>query len=151
MNKYLRYSFSIVCLSAIFGCDGIEPKKQAQSTDISPTITSISSVSHPVTNSQTQQSISLYSANKEYLSAKSPVPVVPLAVTKEEIALREQQIKVAEKIQLNARANSEAGVADKNEVEMATNLILSNKIKLLQAKELLRLKQQQKENKKAMN
>ena len=125
-------------------------QKNAQQADINRTNTQIPLLSYSVKRSQTKQPVSLYSVSKEILSAKSPVPVASLSVTKEEIALREQQIKVAEGIKRIAELDSQAGVGRFKEVKMAEYFILSNKIKLLQAKELLRLKQQQKENKNSL-
>ena len=107
--------------------------------------------SYSVTDLPAQQPISLYSASKELISVESPVSVAPLTVTKEEIALREEQIKIAEHNKLQQQHRNQAGVGSYEEELMAEYFVLSNKIKLLQAKELLRLKQQQKVSKKAMN
>ena len=125
-------------------------QKSAQQANISPKNTKIPSLSYSVADSQLQQPISLYSASEELISAKSPVSVSPLAVTKEEIALRERQVKIAEEDEIFIERQSQAGVAGLTEKRIAEYFVLSNKIKLLQAKELLRLKQQQKESKNSL-
>lgn len=48
VNKHLLYSFSIVCLSTLFSCNGIAFKKKPQSKDISLAIAPIPSISHLV-------------------------------------------------------------------------------------------------------
>ncbi|MGB6295002.1 MAG: hypothetical protein WBF90_02310 [Rivularia sp. (in: cyanobacteria)] len=125
-------------------------QKNAQQTSINPKSTQIPS-SHSASYLQVQQPVSLYSASKELLSSKSPVSVAPLSVTKEEITLRERQVKIAEEDQRYVEGQFQAGVAGLKEKYAIEYFVLSNKIKLLQAKELLRLKQQQKVSKKAMN
>jgi hypothetical protein len=150
MKKYLFYSFIIVCLFALFSFNVMAFQKNAQQTSINPKSTQIPS-SHSASYLQAQQPVSLYSASKELLSSKSPVSVAPLSVTKEEIALRERQVKIAEEDQRYVEGQFQAGVAGLKEKYAVEYFVLSNKIKLLQAKELLRLKQQQKVSKKAMN
>lgn len=150
MKKYLFSSFIIVCLFALSSFNVMAFQKNAQQTDTSPTNTQIPS-SHSASYLQAQQPVSLYSASKELLSSKSPVSVAPLSVTKEEITLRERQVKIAEEDQRYVEGQFQAGVAGLKEKYAVEYFVLSNKIKLLQAKELLRLKQQQKVSKKAMN
>lgn len=126
-------------------------QKNAQQTNINSKSTQIPLSSRSVTDLQAQQPVSLYSASKEILSAKSPVSVAPLSVTKEEIALRERQVKIAEEDQRYVDGQFQAGITGLKEKYAVEYFVLSNKIKLLQAKELLRLKQQQKVSRKAMN
>ena len=125
-------------------------QENAQQANISPKNTIIPSSSYSVADSQPQQPISLYSVPKEILSAKSPVSVAPSSVTKEEITLRERQVRIAEEDERYVESKFQAGVAGLKEKRIAEYFVLSNKIKLLQAKELLRLKQQQKENKNSL-
>lgn len=126
-------------------------QKNAQQVDINSKSTQIPLSSYSVTDLQAQQPVSLYSVSKELLSVKSPVSVIPSVVSKEEIAIREEQVKIAENINRYIKTSNQAGVAGLEESYMAEYFVLSNKIKLLQAKELLRLKQQQKVSEKAMN
>lgn len=126
-------------------------QKNAQQADINSKSTQIPLSSRSVTDLQEQQPVSLDSTSKEILSAKSPVSVAPSSVTKEEIALRERQVKIAEEDQRYVDGQFQAGVAGLKEKYAVEYFVLSNKIKLLQAKELLRLKQQQKVSEKAMN
>ncbi len=151
MKKYLFYSFIVVCLFTLFSFNVMAFQKNAQQTNINPKSTQITLSSYSVPDLQAEQPVSLYSASKEILSAKSPVSVAPLSVTKEEIALREEQIKIAEQNKRHQEHLNQASLGSYEEVLMAEYFVLSNKIKLLQAKELLRLKQQQKVSKKAMN
>ncbi|NJO64608.1 MAG: hypothetical protein HC836_42645 [Richelia sp. RM2_1_2] len=60
--------------------------------------------------------------------------------------MREEQVKVAEKYKDHARVLEEGGIGSRNERVMAEYFVLSNKIQLLQAKQLLQLKQQQEKN-----
>ena len=151
VNKHLfLYSLSIVCLSTLFGCNGTVFKTKTQTTDTS-SLAATPPTSSLVTNPQAQQPISSYSGNKEYLSTKSTVPVIPLAVSQEEIAMREEQVKIAQEQKRAAERRSKAGVGSDEEERMAEYFVLSNKIRLLQAKQLLQLKQQQEKNKNSLN
>lgn len=152
VNKHLLYSFSIVCLSTLFSCNGIAFKKKSQSKDISLAIAPIPSISHLVTKSPAQQPINSYSANYLYLPTTSSVvplstiPIIPLVISKKEIAMREKQVKVAQEYKREAEAQYRSGVGTMIAIRRAEYFILSNQIQLLQAKQLLQLKQQQKKN-----
>lgn len=149
VNKHLLYSFSIVCLSTIFGCNSTVFKTEAQTTDTS-SLAATPPTSSSVTNPPAQQPISSYSGNKEYLPTKSTVPVILLAVSKEEIALREEQVKIAQEQKRYEELRNQAGVGTYQAERMAEYFVLSNKIRLLQAKQLLQLKQQQEKNKNSL-
>ncbi len=150
VKKYLFYSFIIVCLLTLFSFNVMAFQKNAQQANISPKDTKITSLSYSFANSQPQQPTSLNSTNNQHLSAKSTVPVISLAVTKEEIALREEQIKIAQEHKRSIELGNQAGIRTYEEKLMAEYFVLSNKIRLLQAKQLLQLKQQQKENKNSL-
>lgn len=147
VNKHIFYGFIIVCLSTLFICNGIAFKKNSSNTYISPSITPIPSISSSVINLQTQQLTSSYSDNEGYLPIKSTVPVIPLAVSQEEILMREKQLKIAQENKREAEGLFRAGVGNPTDIRMAEYFILSHKIRLLQAKQLLQLKQQQQKNK----
>ena len=150
VKKYLFYGFVIVCLFTLFSFNLTAFQKSSQQTNISSRDTKITSLSYSIADSPPQQPTSLYSVSKEILSAKSPVSVAPSSVTQEEIVLRERQVKIAEEDERYVESKFQAGVAGLKEKRIAEYFVLSNKIKLLQAKELLRLKQQQKKSKNSL-
>jgi len=157
MNKYLFYSLSAVCLSTLFGCDGITLKKQAQpAKDISPTVastpTTTPSALPSAENSSTEQPVNSSSNNHPFHSPITPsVPVISSVVSKEEIAMREEQVKIAQENKRMAKLWFNSGYGTQINIRRAEYFLLSNKIQLLQAKKLLQLKQQQQEDKKAAN
>lgn len=157
MKKYLFYSFIIVCLSALFSCNGITLRKQAQpAKDISPTVASTPNITPSALpsakDSSTEQPTNSNSNDDPYYSPITPaVPVIPSVVSEEEIAMREEQVKLAQESKRLTELRIQAGIETQINMYRAEYFVLSNKIQLLQAKKLLQLKQQQKEKKKAMN
>lgn len=157
MKKYLFYSFGIICLSAIFSCNGITFKKQAQpAKDISPTVastpTKTPSALPSVKDSSTEQPTNS-SSNRDafHIPITPSVPVIPSVVSEEEIAMREEQVKLAQENKRLAELRMQAGIGTRINMYKAEYFVLSNKIQLLQAKKLLKLKQPQEENKEATN
>jgi hypothetical protein len=69
------------------------------------------------------------------------VPIVPSAVTSEEIAMREQQVMLAKEIELFENRKHDAGISTKYNVDIVVYFRLSSEIQLRQAKQILQLKQ----------
>lgn len=157
MKKYLFYNFIIVCLSTLFGCDNIALKKQAQpAKDVSPTVSSTPNITPsapPSTKDSSTEQLTNSNSNYRHLHTPitPPVPVISSVVSKEEIAMREEQVKLAQENKRVAELLLETGTGTQINKHKAEYFLLSNKIQLLQARKLLKLKQQQKENKKAIN
>lgn len=82
-------------------------------------------------------------ANPEIVSVPSSPPLIPVVVTPDEISLREQQVQIAKEIEQDRMRANQAGVATYSEFRQATYSRLSSEIQLLQARQLLQLKQQQ--------
>lgn len=109
-----------------------------------------------VTKSPVQQPINSYSANELYLpttSSETPlstISIIPLVISKKEIAMREKQVKIAQEYKREAEGRFRAGVGSMIDIHRAEYFILSNQIQLLQAKQLLQLKQQQEKKKNSL-
>jgi hypothetical protein len=141
----------------IFGCDGIAPKNQDQLAKVispaaasTPTITpsKLPSANNPLA----EQPANSNSNDDLYYTPITPaVPVIPPVVSKEEIAMRGEQLKIAQTNKRLAKIWMETGIGTQLNMRRAEYFFLSNKIQLLQAKKLLKLKQQQEEDKKATN
>ena len=68
-------------------------------------------------------------------------PVIPSVITSEEVAIREQQIKIINEFELRSRLRIQAGVGSQEDLLAMKYFRLTNQIQLLQAKQLLRPKQ----------
>lgn len=69
-------------------------------------------------------------------------PVIPAVVTTGEIALREQQIQILTDFEAATKLKLQAGTGSKEDTLVVKYFRITNEIQLLQAKQLLRLKQQ---------
>lgn len=80
---------------------------------------------------------------QEYsVSLPTSTQLIPLVITPEEIQLREQQVLAAKEMEKDSELLKQAGLGGKNDVLRANSFRLSSEIDLLQAKQLLKLKQQ---------
>jgi hypothetical protein len=77
-----------------------------------------------------------------FLLATSP-RLIPLVISPEEIQLREQQLQAVKQIEKDAELLESAGLVRRSDVMRANILRLESEIELLQAKQLLKLKQEQ--------
>ena len=133
-------SLIVFCLACVlFGCsptslpDKIPPK----------TITAPSN-SPSVAPSPFTQPQATYNRSPNYndFPTTSYTLVIPSGVTTEEIKMREQQVKIAKSIEQIEKIRQEAGIATITDFENAKYFRLTSEIQLLQAKQLLQLKQQ---------
>ncbi|WDD30193.1 hypothetical protein PQG02_00555 (plasmid) [Nostoc sp. UHCC 0926] len=139
-SQCLVYSLSIVCVFTLLGCNRTILSKKAQPTNVAATITPIPSISPPVQNPPAELPISSYSSDELTFL---PVSVIPSIVTPEEIVMREEQVKIVQEYKRLAENRVQAGVGTQISKLGADYFTLSNQIQLLQAKQLLQLKQQQ--------
>jgi hypothetical protein len=115
--------FCLVCLLLSFGATSLVAKGQ-------PTI-SISEVKASTSN---------ISAIAQRFPVMELGQVISSATTNEEIAIREQQIKILNDLESIFKLELQAGTRKKEDILSLQYFRLTNQIQLLQAKQLLRLK-----------
>ena len=115
----------------------VNPLTTAPTKSVSPSLQTPSALPPTSNPSATNLSLPLNSSSS----------VLPDAITTEEVALREQQVQVAKKLERDFQAYNAAGIATSSEVLQMTYFRLNSEIQLLQAKQLLQLKQKQDQQK----
>jgi hypothetical protein len=91
--------------------------------------------------------VSPVTEHEQQLRDLSSAEVVLLAITPEEVELREQQVKTAKEIEKLGKLRNQAGLGGLQDPLKDTYQRLNSEIQLLQAKQLLQLKQQQEKKK----
>jgi hypothetical protein len=77
-----------------------------------------------------------------FLLSTSP-RLIPLVISPEEIQLREQLLQTAKEVEKDTELLEQAGLGGRSDVIRGNVLRLESEIELLQAKQLLQLKQQE--------
>jgi hypothetical protein len=117
-------AFCLVCLLFSFGATSLLAKEQ-------PTI--------DIRGSKVSTFDS--SAIAQQFPMMKPDGVIPSVITSEEIAIREQQIQILNKLESVFKLKVQAGVAREEDLLLLQHFRLTNQVQLLQAKQSLRLKQ----------
>jgi hypothetical protein len=117
--------FCLICLLVGFGATSILAKGQP--------ISGISGIKVSTYNS---------SAWADSFPVMPLAPVIPGVITTGEIAMREQQIQILTEFESTLKLKLQAGTGINEDVFAVKYFRLTNEIQLVQAKQLLRLKQQ---------
>lgn len=147
VRKDLLRDFGAVCISLmLFSCGNIPSRKASQPKQTTQVDlgTPCPKVSQPNQTTENSSSIPTPAASFEpdEFEFPSSARLIPLTITAEEVALREQQVQVAQELERDMKVRNQAGLATSQEVRRTTYFRLDSEIQLLQAKQLLRLKQQ---------
>lgn len=118
--------------SFLVGCSATPPTEQAQSTP-SPTNSPTVPTSQVTPGGSSQNDI---------FPVIQFAPIIPSVISAEEITIREQQITIAKQSERLVEVRSQAGLGTQLDINRAKYFRLTNEIQLLQAKQLLALKQQ---------
>jgi hypothetical protein len=149
-EKWLKNLLFVCVFITLFGCIAFFPKiSQSQQINLAYSNISSSKVSQlqPTTESLSlKPSLTMSSTLKDVLILSS-AQLIPLAITSEEIMLREQQVKIAKRIEEYTKSWLElpGSKLTLDNLLRETYRRLDSEIQLLQAKELLKLKQQKRD------
>jgi hypothetical protein len=149
-EKWMKNLIFVCVFITLFSCIAFFPQiSQSQQTNLGYLNISSSKVSppQPITESPSLKPSLTMSSTLEDVSILSSAQLIQLAITSEEIMLREQQVKIAKQIEENAQiiASGPGYSGPPEYVLQATYNRLNSEIQLLQAKELLKLKQQKRD------
>jgi hypothetical protein len=149
-EKWLKNLIFGCVFVTLFSCIALFPQiSQSQQTNLGYLNISSSKASQPqpTTGSLSLKPSLTTSSTLEDVSILSSAQLIQLAITPEEIMLREQQVKISKQIEENTQIlASQPGYNGLPEyVLQATYNRLNSEIQLLQAKELLKLKQQKRD------
>ncbi len=148
MIGWVMKNLIFVCvLITLFSCIALSAQtSQPQQTNSAYSNISFSEVSQPQPTSESLSSkLSLAtSSTSEEVSVLSSAQLIPSAITSEEVMLREQQVKIAKEIEQITKLRMEQPNSTilTEEYLLTTYRRLDSEIQLLQAKQLLQLKQQ---------
>jgi hypothetical protein len=146
-EKWLKNLIFVCVFITILSCIALSPQiSQSQQTNSPYSNISFSEVSQPQpTNGSLSSKLSLATSSiLEEVSVLSSAQLIPSAITSEEIMLREQQVKIAKEIERATKIWMEqpGSTIQLEEYLLTTYRRLDSEIQLLQAKQLLQLKQQ---------
>lgn len=126
----------IVCLSTgLFSCNASSPPISQPKQ----TIPEVSDTTSPKSSQPNPTPSTSFEAEEITSSAQ----LIPSAITSEEVTLREQQVQIAKEIDRLQGIYEKAGLSTRKDTLRETYRRLNSEIQLLQAKQLLKLKQQE--------
>ncbi|MBW4599709.1 MAG: hypothetical protein KME29_08845 [Calothrix sp. FI2-JRJ7] len=131
VNQSVVKKLFIICLSfLLFACNNILLQKSQQSS-VTSSPTPILTPTISTSNIRTGSSIS------DVVGLPSTASIIPSIITPQEIAIREEQLKIAQELERLATLRNQAGVMTRFQLLQVTHYRLTNEIQLLQAKQLL--------------
>ncbi len=133
---------SILLSLTLVSCSTAPSSKTAQLTT-SPSATAPTPSTLPSIPTPSSQAIVNPADANFTLPLGSLAPVLPDVVTVKEVALREQQVQVAKDLERDVGLMVNAGIGTQVDVLQVNYFRLNSEIQLLQAKQLLQLKQKQ--------
>lgn len=126
----------IACLSTVlFSCNASSPPMSQPKQ----TIPEVSDTTSPKSSQPNPTPPTSFEGEE----ITSPAQLIPSAITSEEVTLREQQVQIAKEIDRLQGLYEKAGLSTRKDTLRETYRRLNSEIQLLQAKQLLRLKQQE--------
>jgi len=146
-ERWLKNLIFVCVLITILSCITLSPQiSQPQQTNSAYSNIPFSEVSQPqpTTGSLSSKPSLATSSTLEEVSVLSSSQLIPSAITSEEVMLRQQQVKIAKEIEKITKFWMEqpGSRIGREEYLLKTYYRLDSEIQLLQAKQLLQLKQQ---------
>ncbi|MDZ8025554.1 MAG: hypothetical protein RMX97_12825 [Nostoc sp. DedQUE11] len=146
-EKWLKNLIFVCVFITILSCIALSPQiSQPQQTNSAYSNIPFSEVSQPqlITGSLSSNPSLATSYTLEEVSVLSSSQLIPSAITSEEVMLREQQVKIAKEIEqiTKLRLEQPNSTMITEDYLLTTYRRLDSEIQLLQAKQLLQLKQQ---------